>query len=138
MHVDQHLLEQLRRHDQFEFVVTPEDKRCDYAKQFEEWIQQYCLDDIQQADLAAILQAKNNLLDSYMQRRLDVSKNHRNHISEQGHICIFHMFEHYCRLMINVQRKLRPMPLYDSSPLPTMPPPPLLPNIFVKAEAKDE
>lgn len=138
MQVDQHLLEQLRRHDQFEFVITPEDKRCEYAKQYEEWIQQHLLDAIQKVDFATILQAKNYLLDSYMQRRYDAPKSHRHHISEQGHICIFRIFEYYYRQLRAAELNLKPTPIYNPPPLPTLPPPPLLPHIFVKAEAKDE
>jgi len=132
------LVEHLRIHDQFEFVITPEDKRCEAAKQFEEWIQQYCLTGLKKADALTILQNKNDLTDSYMQRRRDVSKSHRDHVTERGHTCIFHIFERYYRQLRAAELSLKPIPLSElvkpSSPVISEPPPPIVTDVFVKAK----
>lgn len=71
----------------------PPDVRCTYAQRFAAWAEELCRDFLPKRDLVALNQAKLLLVDKYFEWRVYVPKSHRYRMGDNGHTCIFHIFE---------------------------------------------
>lgn len=81
--------------------------------------------------LVSLTQAKVLLVDSFFDWRSSVPKSHRNRIGENGHFCIFHVFERAMHKIRLAQLTLSPPQLFvPAPPLPT-PSPPQIAGIFL-------
>ena len=92
---------------------------CNYARLFERWAADMLREYVhQEPDVVRIAQAKVRLIDQYFQWRVQVPKSHRNRIGEDGHICIFHVFERAYQQIKMVELTLSPPPIIVQPPPP--------------------
>lgn len=118
------------RHDTLTLSTDQsKEKLCSYALQFEEWLRQICKDDLSHIDIVSLNQIKVRVADRYMELRNFVPKSHRNHVGEQGHFCIFHVYEQMYQKIRSVELMLIPPMLFVPSPAPPPPPPPQIAGI---------
>jgi hypothetical protein len=105
--------------DLFESLPAPEEPNiCEPAKALLNWSSQELVFD-EDSSMEAIIQAKVMLLERYFGWFAAVSKQHRYHLSERGHTCIFQVFASVYARIKSVEYKVMP-PLI----LPPPPPPP--------------
>jgi len=103
-------------------------RTCIYAQAFREWVTMLNREIVTNTpSVVAVNQAKVLLVDKYFALRSNVPKNHRNRIGENGHICIFHVFEQGYGHLRAIELALIPPLLF----LPPKPPPPSLPGLFL-------
>lgn len=112
-------------------LETPEkqEESCIYARRFAEVIEPLCRDAIANPDHISINQAMLLLLKKYFEWRSSVPRNHRNRMSEQGHVCLFHIFERAYQHLKILELSLAPPMLYLPQPPPAPLPPPPPPQI---------
>ncbi len=115
------------QHDTFTLSgFEPEEKWCSHARQYAEWVQQICKDGLANPDPVSLNQLKVRITDRYMDLRHAVPLSHRNRIGEQGHICIFQVFERTYQKLRLVELMLTPPPLFIPAPAPPPPSPPAI------------
>ena len=75
--------------------VPDETNRCDAAQLFYEWTQENINEEASGAGVSrlSIIVAKAELTDRYQELRRQVNKRCRNHTSDRGHECIFHIWD---------------------------------------------
>ncbi|MFN8495574.1 MAG: hypothetical protein U0350_48725 [Caldilineaceae bacterium] len=101
-----------------------EEPLCAYAQQFAPWANLLCEEAEKRKQIVSLNHAYVLLLHKYFEWRNVVPKNHRDRVSERGHICIFQIFDRaYHRLMM-LQLSLEPIltsypPAPPALPLPT-------------------
>lgn len=94
--------------------------QCLPAQRFAAWAEEICKQAVESKSLVSIAQTKVLLVDKLFEWRSCVPRSHRNRIGEQGHFCIWHVFEAaYLKLRI-AELSLTPPMLF----LPPPPPPP--------------
>ena len=108
-----------RRYDDFELPEIPADL-CPYARAFSDWAAQV-LDIGQDPTIYAVTKAKLLLLDKYFEWWVYAPRQHRYHLSPQGHTCIFQVFIQSYRQMKALELSLTPLLLIE--PVPPPPPP---------------
>lgn len=94
---------------------------CQHAQLFHQWTEELLETYVRTGPTPTRLaQAKVFLTDRFMEWRALVPKSHRNRIGDNGHICVFHVFERGWQQIRTVELRLIP-PLYLPPPAPRLP-----------------
>lgn len=102
-----------------------EPKLCDGAKEFSAWVDDWLFPKIVtgEPDVVTINQAKIVLTDHYRTFRNKAKKSCRQHCSDRGHFCLYHVWDRaYERLKALELRVAKPV--ISKPPKPKKPPPP--------------
>lgn len=95
---------------------------CTPARVFKQWTLEMLAEYLSRTPTPIQLaQAKVLLVDRYFEWRATVSKSHRNRVGENGHVCIFHVFEQAYQQIRMVQLTVTPPQLMVPAP-PVKPP----------------
>lgn len=116
---------------QVQEVEEEERDICPYALQFETWAIELVRE--HGTTLVSINQGKVLLVDRYFEWRATVPTAHRNRVNDQGHICIFHVFDEAYRTFRTRELSIRPPIIFIPEPKPPLPPPspPQIAGIFI-------
>ena len=116
-----------RRFDDLEMQVSEPDRRCQYAQPFYDWAVR-TLHFGQEPSIVSVNQAKVLLIDKYFDGFSIAPRQHRYHLSPNGHTCIFHVFVQLYQQLRAIELSLTPPMLFIPPPPP---PPPQIAGIFV-------
>ena len=111
--------------DHQEFHLPEEDqvKICPAARKFGEWCEPPINEAVRQKDPIALNQAKIHLLDRYFNWRGSVTKRHRELVRDEGHICLWAIFERAYQQIRAAELVLTPVQLFVPEPAPPPQPP---------------
>lgn len=106
---------------------------CEYAQAYIPIAEELCRVALQNASHITLNQALLLLTKKYWEFFYVVPKRHRYQVGERGHRCIHAVFQQYYEVLKCKELQLQPPMLFlpDPQPAPALPPPPLLPTIFV-------
>jgi hypothetical protein len=110
-------------------------RTCEYAHAFTAYAQEVCQAALQNATHVTLNQALLQLTKKYWEFYYVVPKRqHRYQVGERGHRCIHAVFQHFYEVLKRKELQLQPPMLFVPVPPPAQitPPPPLLPNLFVR------
>jgi hypothetical protein len=86
-----------------------QEQLCEHAQKFAHWTETLCAKAEARKDKIALNHAFVLLLLQYFAWRNAVPKTHRDHISEQGHVCIFHIFDRAYQRLHELHLTLEPI-----------------------------
>lgn len=102
------------------FTPLPEERhipeRCPFAERYYSWAEPIMRNALTYATHVSINQALVQITKKYREWRNVVPKAHKNRIGEQGHICIFHVWDECCRALEAAELSLTPPQLYLPEP----------------------
>lgn len=108
-------------------------EECVYKQQFEICVQDECQQAIDYPTHISINQAYLLLFKKYMEWKVAVPKNHRNHVGERGHLCIWHALENLYLQLKRAELMLVPQMLFLPQPPPAATPALALPSRLERA-----
>lgn len=139
MSASPNLEELVRQHDALTLQreeVVEEEEQCIYAQQYDAYLRIACQDALNNPTHLVLNECYLEMFKKFMEWRTVVPKSHRNRIGEKGHRCLFHVLEKYYQLLRLKELALPSpklwLPTVVAQEVAPLPPPPLLPNIFVK------
>lgn len=100
--------------------AEPEEDLCIFARRYQTWAYEMCKPILENPSVDKIHLGMLLNTMQYHETRAILPKAHRNHVSERGHTCVFHLYD---RTFHVLKLKLYVLPEHTGLMLPQPPPP---------------